>query len=496
MDTPLVRLLSALTQLGQDGAITPSIYDTAQCIRFATWHNVKPAISWLLDQQYADGGWGDPHEPLHRIIPTLSAILALQIINPHTPEIAAALKLLQEIDQLWPRELPPDLSVAAEIIIPNLVAEARVAHLDVPPFADQALMEFSRRRMERLKQQAIAAGSPALHSWEIWGADADENLLDGAGSIGHSPSATALWLHRAQHPSFERARTRALRYIHQSAAATGVHIYGVVPTVWPISRFEQTFSLYGLATLGLLQQPEIQLFIAPIVDDLLQRLRTAGGTGMSDAFQTDGDTTAAAVAIVRAAGRQGPQAIEIFQPFMSSGFTAYPGEMHGSISVQGRMLQQLAIDGYNIDVEVGRLCTRQLPDGTWPRDKWNVSWLYSAWHAMLPLSLAPPSEAVEQALDSTMHALRRQQHPDGGWGPTSSQLPDTTFAMLALLVLQPRFDAVIQPMLAPAHHWLDQHIDDPVPDTWIGKQLYSPILVDRILSLTALVASRAVLGAE
>ena len=39
------------------------------------------------------------------------------------------------------------------------------------------------------------AGSAAVYSWEAWGTEPTPDLVDALGSVGHSPAATAAWLH-------------------------------------------------------------------------------------------------------------------------------------------------------------------------------------------------------------------------------------------------------------------------------------------------------------
>ncbi|MBD2248543.1 hypothetical protein [Nostoc sp. FACHB-888] len=65
--TLFTELRSLIADLGKNGGlISPSVYDTAQVLRFyppAT--GVEPALEWLLTQQQADGGWGNPRISHH-----------------------------------------------------------------------------------------------------------------------------------------------------------------------------------------------------------------------------------------------------------------------------------------------------------------------------------------------------------------------------------------------------------------------------------------------
>jgi len=62
MDLQLAELQSLMADLGKAGGlISPSIYDTAQVLRlYPPPEGPEPTLDWLLQQQQADGGWGDP----------------------------------------------------------------------------------------------------------------------------------------------------------------------------------------------------------------------------------------------------------------------------------------------------------------------------------------------------------------------------------------------------------------------------------------------------
>src|SRR6188768_2248669 len=83
MPTILEQSLAELRQLIRDlgtegGLVSPSIYDSAQVLRLYPPTDYQPALEWLLQQQQADGGWGDPSVPHTRDVPTIGAMLALK----------------------------------------------------------------------------------------------------------------------------------------------------------------------------------------------------------------------------------------------------------------------------------------------------------------------------------------------------------------------------------------------------------------------------------
>jgi len=79
LDLLITDLRHLVSDLGKDGGLTsPSIYDTAQVLRLApASENTCATLDWLLAQQNADGGWGNPAIPLTRDVPTLATLLAL-----------------------------------------------------------------------------------------------------------------------------------------------------------------------------------------------------------------------------------------------------------------------------------------------------------------------------------------------------------------------------------------------------------------------------------
>ena len=81
LDLLITDLRHLVSDLGKDGGLTsPSIYDTAQVLRLApASENTCATLDWLLAQQKADGGWGNPAIPLTRDVPTLATVLALSM---------------------------------------------------------------------------------------------------------------------------------------------------------------------------------------------------------------------------------------------------------------------------------------------------------------------------------------------------------------------------------------------------------------------------------
>lgn len=494
----LTPLIAQIAELGrQGGAVSAAVYDTAQALRRRPPSDPRPVLAWLLQQQQPDGGWGDPAVAYCRDVPTLAAVLALHASDPrrYAGEIAAGLRIVRANAAQWISPHPAHLPVAVEWILPRLADEAATLGLLPAMPAYDGLRALGAARRQRLDRRGGAAGATASHSWEAWGAAADPALIDPTGGIGHSPAAASAWSALAGPDADESHTAGVQRYLQAAANATGVGIAGVFPVVWPITRFEQAFGLYGMAVTGGLRAPAIRAAAEPIVGALADRL-AAGGVGMSDAFHMDGDTSAAAWTVVRAAGATPP--LRLLEPYMRHGaFTAYPGELQASLSVACRLLHASVADDAATRHGIAWLRSQQCADGRWPADKWNASWLYSAWHVLLACQGRSSEPGVPSLVCTTLTAIEEAQHADGGWGPASaSRGPDTVFAIFALLAACsfPGLADHVQASLRRAAAWLSQAVEEDVwALRWIGKELYAPVRVDRTLAYSALVAADTIL---
>ncbi|HEY1011683.1 MAG TPA: hypothetical protein VGE07_03200 [Herpetosiphonaceae bacterium] len=482
-------LRDLIRQLGRDGGLlSPSVYDTAQVSRFAPpVEGVWGALEWLLDQQQADGGWGDPDAPLARHVPTLAAVLAIKHHSGRKISLEAiqrGMVFLSQTATQWLGELPDDLPVGIELTLPALLDTANQMGLYLPYKLYAPLQALGARRRTLIERMTPLAGSTPAHSWEALAGPADLGWLDASGGIGHSPAATAAWRQRAGFaPETADQRAAAERYLQQAMASVGHPMPGIMPTVWPINRFEQSFGLYVLLITGLLDHPGLRA--AELLADL-QSAMTPAGLGMSDTFMADGDDTAAACAVLWHSGRPvGPAALLGFKH--DRHFSTYPWELQRSLSVTARATHALSISGRDTSDSQAFLVEQQQPDGRWPADKWNNSWLYNQLHAIC--ALAPDHHA---ALSNAAHALLIYQRADGGWGcGRAATAEETAYATIALVKLLGHGivpDAIRQ-ALQRAYRWqLDGYtpFKDPQRSTWLGKEMYIPRRVSRIFIAASL----------
>lgn len=490
MDNPILfsDLRIQLAALHDEAeSISASSYDTAMTLRFAPATSPWPAFAWLLDQQAGDGAWGDPtSDNRARTVPTLAAVLALTKRSDRQrtrDAIAAGLAWLRRTAYVWGPQLSDDLPVGIELLLESMLDDAEAAGLSLPVAPYAQLLELGRRRRARLAHipSAQLARLTAAHSFEALRRDPHSAFLSSANGVGCSPAATAVWLHASTNID-DQAIARA--YLERAAAATGLHIPGVVPTAFPISRFVQVYVLHTLAQTGLLRHPALADLVPALLDDTAVTLRTAGGVGCADGFPSDGDDTAAAMGALLADER--PVDLSLLRQYdVGDHFASYVGELQPSVITTARAAQVLAAAGEDISVYRRWIADRQLLDGRWQADKWNGQWLYTAWQAILALR---GDRTMAPQLHQTEEIILAYQHSDGGWGACASTPEVTAYALLALHALpfrSSRAEAaivrgrqVVQATYRPFAVALERN--------WLAKDRYTPIRLARTIILAAL----------
>jgi len=496
IDLLLSDIRLSLAEMGEGGGrVSASTYDTAQVIRYGSQFDaLSPAFAWLLARQGDDGGWGDPAVPLGRDVPTLAAVLSLNSRGIAPQAQARGLAFLRTHAERWAPPLPEDIPIGVELILPRLLEEAQAAGLDTPVEPYAAVVAMGLRRRALIEKFQPAAGTSAVHSWEAWGTEPDAALLDQADSLGHSPAATAAWIRKAAGRSaLADTASRAQRYLERAAAATGEGIPGVVPTVFPIDRFEKLWAPYALLLTGLLDHPALKSAVDALLDDIAEALQRRRGMGFSDSFDPDGDDTAAGLAVLLAAGRPADMAfLERFEE--GEHFSTWPHEMNVSLSTTTRAVHALALAGRDVQKHRDFLAGRQLPDGRWVADKWHQSWLYTTCHAVAAM-LSSDDATHQHAVDAAIAAVLAAQSPEGGWRDTTADLTatETAYALLTLLSCGAarQEQEAVQRALRGGYRWLSGHYQPFASDgvaCWIGKEAYRPQRVDRSFEAIALAA--------
>lgn len=484
----LRRLIRHLGDGG--GSMSPSIYETAQVLRFCPeLVEADKVVAWLLDCQQLDGGWGEPSAPLYRHVPTLAAILALNNYRDsgHVRcRLQAALRYLADQVTTIAPSVDAYLPVGMEFIVPHLLCEAEEAGLDVSCAPYRHIEALGRRKRQALAQYPPHPNDAPVFSWEAWGTEPSCELVSPAG-VGQSPAATAWWLYLDKGRNATCAvRQKAENYLIAASGSLGTGIRGLAPSAWPMNRFEQSFVLQMVVTSGLLHNQYWANAVGLQLEDL-QRALATGGLGFSDYFAHDGDDTAAGVAVLAAAN----MAVDcsVLDPFSRSDhFVAYQFETHGSHAVTARAVQALALAG--CDATPWRRCIErsQQPDGWWTSEKWNRSRLYGTSLAVAALDADSP------AVKAALQAFLDYQHEDGGWGCFNESTPvETAFAVLALCSIAQRTDVELECIeaIANARNYLRRTYNTRRIGRdllWICKDLYSAKRVDQGAVLCALLA--------
>ncbi|XIA67397.1 hypothetical protein ACFIOY_18020 [Bradyrhizobium sp. TZ2] len=110
--------------------------------------DLEGAYGWLLAQQQADGGWGEPGHPLYRDVPTAAAVLALHARDDgerHRSAIAAGIQFLKGQHALWQAPLAEDIPIGIELILPRLLVEANAVGLALPAKQYDALVQLGEK---------------------------------------------------------------------------------------------------------------------------------------------------------------------------------------------------------------------------------------------------------------------------------------------------------------------------------------------------------------
>lgn len=488
----LTELHTLVSELGQDGGrVSPSIYDTAQVLRlYPLTKDPEPVVEWLINQQQADGGWGDPAAPYARVVPTLAALLAFQQHQCQVPPAVfkAGYAFLQHQAPLWQAFRIDAMPIAAEMVLPYLVDEACMMGLPITCAPYHAVYQLRQQKCHQINRRALVAGTPPVYSWEALTRPLQPDLIDEAGGIGHSPSATAAWLRQAtKQPALAAQCQSAIAYLKRAAALTGANIPGVVPNVWPITGFEMAYGPYALLTTKLLQQPALQAVLDVELARLHHILVRGNGISFGEYFMTDVDETATGFAALHAKGHKVDA--KVIQQFKNGGhFHTFPHELNPSVLSNAHALHALACINQSSPEAAQFLRERQCDDGRWLPDKWHSSWIYTTLEAMLAFAKMDSMPEVHRAVD----LLLKTQKADGGWGSGAiSTQTETSYALIGLNIIQHdnSRNHSVDRAIEQGYQWLQQQSmqQTQAPERlWLGKELYSPYRVDRFYIVSAL----------
>ena len=488
------RLLSAVDE-DPWGNVRPSLYETARVMSWAPWlHGHGRRTTWVLEQQAADGSWGEGPAP-YRLLPTLSAVEAVLATLLHTivPDqeadrlAAAASAGLAAVRDLSPAGPWPD-TAAAEILVPVLVSRIN-EHLDhagarsftsLGPWCRGPRLDvpagYHISVPEKVASRCSAAGGIPLklhHTYEGIARYVPPALSPTPdGLLGSSPAATAAWA--AGEPSSRAVREAAVAELNAVAERYG----GLFPEAAPITVFERLWVAAALAG------PGIPASAWPTIRNWVDRIYDPEGVRGAPGLMPDADDTAMAVLVAALADRpRDPAPLAVFEN--QNRYDCYVGEDTGSVTANAHALQ--ALGGclrHRPDTEVTYgprirgvrdwLLDQQHRDGRW-EDKWHASPYYATERCVTGLAGCDDDRA-RNAVRAAAEWAAETQHGDGSWGVWGGTAEETAYAVNILLCLPaPMRQAHHDSALADAEAFLREFESDlPHPALWHDKTLYAP----------------------
>jgi halimadienyl-diphosphate synthase len=473
-----------LQEMGPGLQITRSPYDTAWVARLSEFDEPlgKEALAWLRASQLADGSWGAGELRYHhdRLICTLAAMAVLarhDSAQDRSRLRRASMALDSAIRGLG---ADPVETIGFEMIAPTLLSDVQ-EHGWGPTRATDDLSRLVRHRQAKLASlpdgmvnryvtvafSAEMVGSDGLHLLDL------DNLQEANGSVAYSPAATAFYA-RVVKPGDEAA----LGYLRQIAVG------GAVPYTAPIDVFEQGWTLWNLALLGKLDK-SLEPMCRPHLDFLeSQWIPGQGIAAVSNLTLTDGDTTALIFDVLGAYGR--PVDVEgVLYYEQDDHFRCFGLEANPSISTNIHVLGALRRVGYGLAHEPVRNILRFLERTQTLQmfwfDKWHASPYYTTAHA-----LVAGVGIMDNLLEDAVYWLLTTQNRDGSWGYYLPTAEETAYCLQALCAWKRHGGRVPGDVLKRGAEWLAAHAEPPYAPLWIGKSLYSPVLVVRSAILSAL----------
>lgn len=472
---------------GTANQISGSAYDTAWVARLGERDErlAERAAQWLIEHKLPDGGWGakELRYGHDRFISTLAAMIALVKNGWDHTSLQAEREALERYTKDVLRD-PAGATIGFELIVPTLIDEAK--QMGLVSYADNALLRGLRRvrtsKLNILSNQKITRHISPAFSSEMVGTDLHlldlDNLQHPNGSVECSPSATAFFASQAR-----PGDPAAMSYLRTVLEKRN----GSVPYLWPLDIFEQAWSLWNLALVGLDSLDSGTLSICQRHLDALEE-KWSPQQGMpivSDLAYLDVDTTSIVFDILTKYGRD-VSIDAVLHYEQETHFRCYALETDPSMSANVHALWALRVAGYDAEHPTAKKIVSFLRNTRTGRlfwvDKWNTSPYYPTAHAAMVLL-----DYDEEMADDAMYWIRETQNENGAWGfyqtPTAEE---TAYALQALITWKHRGGEVSNEVLNKGADWLAEHADPPYPPLWTGKSLYCPTLVVQSAVLSAL----------
>lgn len=253
-----------------------------------------------------------------------------------------------------------------------------------------------------------------------------------------------------QHPSFHRG----LAFLRKLTRDDGGVAFCDNLNLW-------TTALAAIALLNSQQVPARALY--GVADYIVARQQDGGGWAFSEnVIQTDTDTTAqCAQFLLQLDPERYADSIERAHEHFrcrqrpDGGYPTYEiaGDSEATMTANIVLVQSMSIDRHpdfheRIRGALRFICSRQAFDGTFERS-WSLSEIYSIFRVNLAFNGCRgivETPEIDEAQRRSARYLIASQHPDGGWGQTSTKPSDALSTAYALLTL-----ALLRRQVPPQH---------------------------------------------
>ncbi len=481
----LIESKQLLEEVGP-GHMMTTAYDTAWVAQLAEMlpDVGNKALLWLRQNQLKDGSWGASEFVYHhdRVICTLAAIIALRRFGNESDNalIQNALPALENHLSLLDMD-PAGETIGFELVVPTLLKEA--ASLGILSRRETGrLGSMTRTREAKLSMTPnglIGRHVTMAFSAEMAGDDGVKilnvnSLQESNGSVGNSPSATAYFLLKVK-----PGDPQALNYLNN------ILTNGGAPNVAPFDVFERSWVLWNFSLANLHYKSEYRHLFEPHVEFLRKTWQVGKGIGFSALYTPkDGDETAIVYEVLKMFGRSVP--IDDLLKFEEEEyFRCFDLESNVSLSTNIHVLGALDKAGLSSNhpsvKKILKFLGKNKIEGRFWIDKWHSSPYYTTSHAVM--SLANYHHGMAQ---NAIEWILETQNRNGSWGYYFPTAEETAYSLQALTFWRRKGHKVSDDVLLRGAKWLKENASQPYPPLWIGKCLYSPILVVRSAILSAL----------
>ena len=471
------------------GHMSSTAYDTAWTARLGEidWGLSSQALSWLAEHQLPDGSWGAP-APMYyhdRVLCTLAAMIALSYRGRRGQDRIQiengklALERIVSGATMGLQADPNGATVGFEMIAPTLAAEAEKLGI-IKRQGDRILGRLSRQRAKKLaflKDNMISRHVTIAFSAEMAGLDGKhmldiENLQEGNGSVGLSPSATAYFA-----TYIKRGDEASLKYLWNIAKADGG-----MPNVAPFDVFEIAWSLWNLSL-----NPDLVVTakLKPHIEFLSNAWEPRRGVSFATDYSVkDSDDTVITYSTLLRFGIEKDLA-SVLAYEEKDHFRCFDLEVNPSISANIHILDALRQAGLSRKIlsiqKILAFLRKAKGENAYWVDKWHASAYYPTAHSIMACAGFDDGLVAD-----SVEWILKTQNSDGSWGTYIPTAEETAYALQALWVWNQKVAKVPKSAFRNGARWLQDHLDQPYPPLWIGKCLYNPRLVIRSAVISAL----------